>query len=51
MAVELADAAFVFDAIEAAQGAHRLVALCEREQTTLLVDKPSSWVTAMLAQD
>lgn len=50
-AVRLADAAFVFDAVEAEQGAHRLVALCEREQTTLLADKLPSWVMAMLAQE
>ena len=50
-AVRLADAAFVFDAVEAEQGAHRLVALCEREQTTLLADTMPSWVAAMLAQD
>jgi predicted ABC-type ATPase len=50
-AVRLADAAFVFDAVEAAQGAHRLVALCEQEQTTLLANRLPSWATAMLAQD
>lgn len=50
-AVRLADLTFVFDAVEAEQGAHRLVALCEREQTTLMADKPSAWVTAMLATD
>lgn len=50
-AVRLADLAFVFDAVEAEQGSHRLVALCEREQTTLMADKPPRWVTAMLTTD
>lgn len=50
-AVRLADLAFVFDAVEAEQGAHRLVALCEREQTTLVADKPPQWVVDMLAMD
>lgn len=49
--VRLADMAFVFDAVEAEQGAHRLVALCEREQTTLMADKPPRWVVSMLATD
>lgn len=50
-AVRVADIAFIFDAVEAEHGAHRLVALCEREQTTLLADKPPPWVVAMLAPD
>lgn len=49
-AVRVADIAFIFDSVEAEHGAHRLVALCEREQTTLLADKPPTWVTAMLVQ-
>jgi len=50
-AVRLADIAFIFDSVEAEHGAHRLVALCEQEQTTLLADKPPPWVVAMLATD
>ena len=50
-AVRVADISFIFDSVEAEHGAHRLVALCEREQTTLLADKLPSWVTAMLVQD
>ena len=50
-AVRLADLAFVFDAVEVEQGSHRLVALCEREQTTLMADKQPRWVVAMLATD
>ena len=47
-AVQLADLVFIFDAVEVGQGAHRLVAMCEREQTTLLAGKLPQWVTAML---
>lgn len=43
--------ALYVDSVEAEHGAHRLVALCEREQTTLVVDKLPPWITAMLAQD
>ncbi len=50
-AVRLADLVFVFDAVEAEQGAHRLVVLCEREQTTFLADKLPQWITAMLTPD
>ena len=49
-AVRLADLTFVFDAVESEQGAHRLVALCELEQTTMVADNPPIWVTAMLAK-
>ena len=48
-AVRVADLAFLYDALEVGQGAHRLVALCERAQTTLLVDDVPPWATAMLA--
>lgn len=47
-AVRLADLAFVYDAAEVEQGAHLLVALCEKEQTTLLANKLPPWVGAML---
>ncbi len=50
-AVRLADLAFVYDGVEAAQGAHLLVAMCQKEQTTLLTSKPPAWATAMLAID
>lgn len=48
-AVRLADLAFLYDAAEVEQGAHRLVALCERAQTTVLVDELPRWAGAMLA--
>ena len=48
-AVRIADLAFLYDAAEVAQGAHRLVALCDRAQTTLLVDDVPLWAAAMLA--
>ena len=47
-AVRLADLAFVYDAVEVEQGAHLLVAMCEKEQTTLLVPELPLWVTEML---
>lgn len=47
-AVRSADLAFVYDAVEAKQGAHVLVAVCEKEQTTVLVEKPPRWVTMLL---
>ena len=50
-AVRLADLAFVYDAAEVERGGPVLVALCEKEQTTLLVKKPPAWVTALLASD
>jgi predicted ABC-type ATPase len=47
-AVRLADLAFVYDAAEVAQGAHLLVALCEKEQTNLLVPGPvPPWVRTL----
>ena len=48
-AVRLADLAFVYDAAEVEQGAHLLVAMCEKWQTTLLVDQLPVWVETMLA--
>lgn len=50
-AVRLADLAFVYDAAEVEQGAHLLVALCEKEQTTLLASKLPRWATTMLATE
>ena len=50
-AVRLADLAFVYDAAEAEQGAHLLVAMCEKEQSSLLVSKLPLWAAAMLATD
>ena len=43
-AVRLADLVFVYDAAEVERGAHLLVAMCEREKTTLLVAEPPPWV-------
>ena len=34
--------------VEAEQGAHVLAAICEKEQTTVLVAKPPRWVTMLL---
>lgn len=50
-AVRLADLAFVYDGAEVEQGAHLLVAMCQKEQTTLLASKLPSWAAAMLATD
>lgn len=48
-AVRIADLAFLYDAAEVEQGAHRLVALCETVRTTVLVDDLPRWAAAMLA--
>jgi len=48
-AVRIADLVFLYDAIEVEQGAHQLVALCEKAQTTVLVDALPRWATTMLA--
>ena len=47
-AVRLADLAFVYDAAEVEQGAHLLVAMCERDTTTALVSAMPDWATTML---
>ena len=47
-AVRLADLVFVYDAVEVEQGAHLLVAMCEKEQTNLLTNKPPAWVDLLL---
>ena len=47
-AVRLADLAFVYDAAEVERGAHLLVAMCERERTTLLVPEQPIWVRTLL---
>ena len=47
-ATRLADLAFVYDAAEVEQGAHLLVAMCEREKTTLLVNKLPDWAKKVL---
>ena len=47
-AVPLADLAFVYDAVDALQGAHQLVALCEKAQTTWLVSVSPPWVQTLL---
>jgi predicted ABC-type ATPase len=49
LAVRQADLAFVYDAVEAEHGAHALVAICEKEQTTLLQEPIPAWAAAMLA--
>ena len=43
--------AFIYDAAEVEQGAPLLVAMREKEQTTLLVSKLPLWVAAMLAME
>ncbi|CAM3371642.1 hypothetical protein [Polaromonas hydrogenivorans] len=50
-AVRIADLAFVYDAAEVEEGAHRLVAMCERAQTTWLVDELPFWAATMLATE
>ena len=47
-AVRLSDLAFLYDAVEVDRGAHLLIALCEKEKTTLLVNDLPSWVAVML---
>lgn len=48
-AVRLADLAFVYEAVEVAQGAHQLLALCEGAQTTTLVSRMPAWAITLLA--
>ena len=48
IAVRLADMAFVYDAVDVEHGAHALVALCEKEQTAVLVDTLPMWAAVML---
>lgn len=50
-AVRLADLAFVYDGANVEQGAHLLVAMCQKEQTTLLASKLPAWAAEMLATD
>lgn len=47
-AVRLSDLAFLYDAVEVDRGAHLLIAMCEKEKTTLLVNELPSWVAVML---
>ena len=48
-AVRLADLAFVYDAVDVEQGAHLLVAMCEKAQINLLAKAPM-WVQSMLQE-
>lgn len=48
-AVRQADVAFVYDAREADLGAHLLVALCQKEKTTVIVQPLPAWARAMVA--
>jgi predicted ABC-type ATPase len=48
-AVRLADLAFVYDAAEVEQGAHFLVAICEKEKTSWLITESPRWVQTLLA--
>ena len=48
-AVRIADLAFLYDAVDVTQGAHNLVALCEKKQTTLMTDELPCWAATMLA--
>jgi predicted ABC-type ATPase len=50
-AVRLADLAFVYDAAEVERGAHLLVAMGERQQTTRLVTDLPRWVQVLLGKD
>ena len=50
-AVCLANLAFIYDAAETEQGAHLMVAMCEKTQTNLLVSKLPAWVDLLLRQD
>ena len=50
IAVRLADLAFIYDSPEVEQGAHLLVAMCEKQQTSLLVIRPPAWVNLMLQE-
>ena len=50
LAVRIADLAFIYDSPEVRHGAHLLVAVCEKEQTSLLVKKPPAWVDLLLQQ-
>ena len=47
-AVRLADLAFIYDAVEAEQGAQQLIAVCEKAKTTLLAEKLPGWATILL---
>lgn len=49
-AVRLVDLAFVYDAAEVENGAHLLVAMCQKEKTTLVVATPPVWAITMLAE-
>lgn len=48
-AIRLADLAFLYDAVEIEHGAHALVALCEKDKTTVLSALPA-WAKTMLAE-
>lgn len=50
IAVRLVDMAFFYDSPAVEQGAHLLVAMCEKEQTNLLVNRPPAWVDLMLQE-
>jgi predicted ABC-type ATPase len=47
-AVRLADLAFVYDSAEVEQGSHRLVAMCEKAHTTVLVPNLPLWSQSLL---
>ena len=57
-AVRIADMAFVYDAVDVdvdvdvdvEQGAHAVLALCEKEHTTVLAHALPPWATVMLTQ-
>ena len=49
-AVRTADMAFVYDAVDVEQGAHAVLALCEKEHTTVLAHALPPWATVMLTQ-
>lgn len=49
IAVRLADMAFVYDAVDVEQGAHVLLAVCEKEGTSVLVDELPTWGQRVLS--
>lgn len=48
-AVRLSDLAFIYDAVEVDRGAHLLVAMCEKDKTTLFVAELPDWASTMLS--
>ena len=47
-AVRLANLTVIYDAVELDQGAQMLVAVCEKEKVTQMVDKLPGWAATLL---